>query len=91
MKQFLGSWKGEMGKDTFAIVEYKSYGTAIENNIKIITKGKIISTEKGLWGYDEKTDKIINAEIWNYSPAISLYSIWFTSKNTGEGVPFKDI
>lgn len=89
MKQWIGTWQGEMGKDTFAIVEYKSYGTAIENNIKIMTKAKIISTEKGLWGYDKENDKFINAEIWNYSPDISLYAIWFTSKNIGEGVSFK--
>ena len=91
MKQFTGTWQGEMGKDTIAIVDYALLGTAIEFNAKIVTKGKIISTEKGLWGYDEIIDKIINAGIWNYSPDITLYAIWFTSKNIGEGVPFKDI
>jgi hypothetical protein len=89
VKQFIGTWKGEMGKDTIAIVDYTHFGTAIEFNTKIVTKGKIISAEKGLWGYDEINDKIINAGIWNYSPNISIDAIWFTSKNIGEGVSFK--
>jgi hypothetical protein len=91
MKQFIGTWKGETGKDTIAIVDYALFGTAIEFNIKIVTKGKTIASVKGLWGYDKENDKFINAEIWNYSPNISLYSVWFTSKNTCEGIAYKNI
>ncbi len=91
MKQFLGTWQTEMGKDTVQVDEFTAFGSGIVGTILTITKGKVISTMKELWGYDKKNDKIIFATIWESSPEISIWAYWFTSKNTCEGVSYQDI
>jgi hypothetical protein len=91
MKQFLGTWKGEMGKDTTAILEYTIFGTAVEANFKIITKEKIINSGKELYGYDKNNDKIIEAQLWESSPDLIIHGLWFTSKNIVEVVQSQDI
>ena len=91
MKQFLGTWQAEMGKDTIQVDEFTAFGSGIVGTIKTITKGKVISTLKELWGYDPKNDKIIFSAIWESSPEMSLWAYWFTSKSTCEGVAYQDI
>ena len=91
MKQFLGTWQTEMGKDTTQIDEYTAFGNTVVANIRNITKGKVIRCVKEFWGYDEKSDKIVFAEVSDSSPNINLYAFWFTSKNNCEGVPYQDI
>jgi hypothetical protein len=91
MKQFLGTWQTEMASDTIQIDEYTAFGNTVVGNIRNITKGKILQSAKELWGYDEKNDKIVFAEVSDSSPNINLYAFWFTSKNNCEGVPYQDI
>ncbi|MEI6140971.1 MAG: hypothetical protein WCP85_17005 [Mariniphaga sp.] len=91
MKQFLGTWQAQMGKDTVQVDEFTAFGSGIVGTIKNITKGKVISSTKELWGYDQKNDKIIFAMLWESSPEISLWAYWFTSKNTCEGVSYQDL
>jgi hypothetical protein len=57
MKQFLGSWKCEVAKDTTAFWETKSYGTGLENRYNYVKDGKIVDEGKQLWGYDKTIDK----------------------------------
>lgn len=86
MKQFIGTWKKEVGKDTTVIFEvnfFKNDGMEIKS--KTINKGKIIYEGRSLQGYDKKSDKYINVGIEEeYPPAISFYSIWFSSENICE-------
>ena len=82
MKQPLGIWKGELAKDTVMIMNFTSYGMAIEDNYKIATKDKILYSGKEIYGYNQKYDKIILAAISDNSPNIDLMSIWFSSKDT---------
>ena len=89
-KQFIGNWKCELGKDTTMYAEITSFGL-IEGNFKIVTNDKILNSAKGLWGYDKKTDINIQASLWKSSPDIDIIGWWFTSNNTKEGVPIKDI
>ena len=91
MKQFLGTWQAQMAKDTIQVDEFSAFGTGVTGTIKNITKGKVISSTRELWGYDQKNDKIIFAMLWESSPEISLWAYWFTSKNTCEGVSYQDI
>ena len=90
-KQFLGTWKGEKGKDTAFMMETKSFHDAFESYVKTETKGKIIIEEKTLTGYDKKNDKLIESVIINSSPNIILYAMWFTSVHKCEGVLFEDV
>jgi hypothetical protein len=78
IKQFIGSWKLDMGKDTTGIVEIKSFGTGIEPYFKVVTKGKIVTEVKELLGYDKKIDKYIEAYL-EKGKDIEIYALWFIS------------
>ena len=91
MKQFLGTWQAQMAKDTIQVDEFTAFGSGVVGTIKNITKGKVISSTKELWGYDQKNDKIIFSMLSESSPEISLWAYWFTSKSTCEGVSYQDI
>lgn len=89
MKEFLGIWKGEIAKDTVMIMNFTSYGKAIENNYKITVKDKILYSGKEIYGYNQKYDKIILAAIRDNSPQISLMACWYSSKDTGNLVGYQ--
>jgi ligand-binding sensor domain-containing protein len=91
MKQFLGTWKCELGKDTSMIVENTLFEIGMESNRQIVTKGKIISRGKSLWEYDKKDDRFIISGISTSSPDTVRQVLWFTSKNTCSQILFKDI
>jgi hypothetical protein len=91
MKQFLGNWQCEYAKDTIQVQRITLFGTAMEVNLQIATKGKILNSGKQLWGYDKKNDKFIGAGIWKSSPEMAIGVFWFTSKNICESVPYQDI
>ena len=91
MKQFLGNWKGEIGKDTMMIFSFTSFGQAFEFNSTIFTKEKTLSSGKEIYGYNKKYDKIVIAAIGNTSPKINLYAGWFSSKDTGNLVGYQYI
>jgi len=91
MNQFLGTWKAEYGKDTILIYNARPFGKGSVRDWTLSTKGKIITSAKVLWGYDSKSDKLIQATLYESSPEIDLWAWWETSKNTSEGVPLKDI
>ncbi len=91
MKQCLGIWKGELAKDTIMIMNWTSYGKAIEDDYKIVTKDKILYSRKAIYGYDQKYDKIVTAAITDNSPNIDLMAIWFSSKDTANLVGYQYI
>ena len=91
IKQFIGNWTAEMGKDTTVFCEKKLFGTGMEDYYKAITNGKIFLSEKGLWGYDKKNDKNIHAQLWDLSSILDINVWWFTSKNICEGVQYQYI
>ena len=90
-KQFLGSWKGEVGKDTIVVGVNTPFGTGIECSSQIVSNGKILDSVKELMGYDKKYDKFIIAELIKSSPAIEVLASWFISEKSGEMVLFQDI
>lgn len=80
IKQFIGNWKGEVGKDTTAFWDIKSSGTGLECNFKYFTNGKLVMEGKQLWGYDKKVDKFNLSSATNGMDT-GMYGFWFTSKN----------
>jgi hypothetical protein len=91
MRQFLGSWKGELGKDSVGTLVCKSFYNGFDFYFKIETKGKIVFEEKTLSGYDKKYDKLIKIWVQNISPEFGILALWFTSPNICEEVLFEDI
>jgi hypothetical protein len=91
MKQMIGSWQGDIAKDTTYFAECKSYGTTgLEWSYKTVTKGKIIMEGKQFWGYDRKADKLIFSSM-EKGGDIGMYASWFLSKNKYLYLPYSDI
>jgi hypothetical protein len=86
MKQFIGNWTCEYGKDTFLIIENVPFGAGMVSNCQIVQKGTVPDSIRQLYGYDKKTDKFIMAELIESSSVIEICTIWFTSRNGGEMV-----
>jgi len=84
MKQFLGTWRGELVNNTIIMCENKQFGNGAISKSRITTDGKVVDSVVQIYGYDNNTDKFIIAELKESSPVIELCSIWFTSENTGE-------
>ncbi|MPQ48260.1 hypothetical protein GCQ56_14750 [Marinifilum sp. N1E240] len=84
MKQFIGSWKGEFGDNSVFVCENKQFANGIISTSQITINGEIIESVAQLYGYDNKTDKFIIAELKRSTSVIEICSTWFTSKNTGE-------
>ena len=84
MKQFIGIWKGEFGDNSVFVSENKQFANGIISYSHITTNGEIIESVAQLYGYDNKTDKFIIAELKKSSSVIEICSTWFTSSNTGE-------
>ncbi|KAF0238364.1 MAG: hypothetical protein FD181_1175 [Prolixibacteraceae bacterium] len=80
-KQFIGSWKCEMAKDTAIYWNVKPYGTGMECYFKAVTKGKIVMEGKQLWGYDTGAGKFTMAEMIK-GVDNAIYSSWFDTKST---------
>lgn len=84
MKQFIGTWKCELGSDTFLITETKPFGSGMISKSQIFTKDIIIDSVIQVFGFDKKADKFIMAELIKSSQAIEICSTWFTSNKAGE-------
>ncbi len=88
-KQFLGTWQNESENGDIQVVEITCFRNGgFEQYKKDISKEKIISETKYLWGYDKKNDKYILASIGTDKPDLNLRVILFTSKNTCEYFPY---
>lgn len=90
MKQFTGSWRCDISKDTTAFWDFKSYGTGLECDVRYITNGKIFKESKTLYGYDKKVDKFIASGMVK-GMDMELFAIWFKSDNKYEIIYYKDI
>jgi hypothetical protein len=50
--QLLGSWKIDYAKDTTGYIDFTSYGTGVDGNMKYVSKGKVVLEVRIIWGYD---------------------------------------
>ena len=89
-KQFIGTWKSEIAKDTIMYAEFTQFGL-MKGNIKVVTKDKILDSGEELFGYDKESDKSIQVTVWKSSTDIEINAWQFVSKNIKVGVPLKDI
>jgi hypothetical protein len=90
LKQFEGTWKCEIGKDTTAIWEMIPYGSGFEAKLRYVTKGKIVKEGKGLYGYDKNLDKIVEAGITK-GKDIGVYVMWFISERKWLLIPYNNL
>lgn len=85
MKQFVGTWKADMGKDTLLTSEYKDWGTGIDGNARMEVGGKVVMERRQLFGYNSKTSQFTEAEVTKGSD-IELWACWWTSETRMVGV-----
>ena len=92
VKQFAGTWKGEMGKDTSFV--WSSNGEFKDNvllfDLKMMVKGKLISEGKSSVVYDKRSGKFIETEHIKGSDPV-VYAWWFTTNNMINSVMIHDI
>ena len=91
MKQLLGTWNTEFSNGNSMILDFTLFGNAMVGKVKGTPNGVTNDVILEIWGYDDKNDKIIVAEVFNYTPVMEIDVIWFSSKNVIEGVMQKDI
>jgi len=80
MRQLIGSWKADLGKDTVLYWDAKPFGTGLECYYKSVTKDKILMEGKQLFGYDKKIDKYLASNLVK-GMDIEIWALWFTSSN----------
>jgi hypothetical protein len=90
LRQFEGIWTCEIGKDTTAIWEMIPYGSGFDAGLKYVTMGKTVKEGKGLYGYDRKLDKIVEAGIPK-GKDIGVYAMWFISEKKWILIPYADL
>jgi hypothetical protein len=87
----IGSWKYEYGKDTTGYADFTIYGTGLDANGKVVSKGKTIWEQRINWAYDKTHDKIIGLSQIKGGDIASLWAGQWFSKNNYVLVPYKDI
>jgi hypothetical protein len=90
LKKFVGSWKCDIAKDTTFFWDTKSYVTGLECYFKIVTKGKIVTEGRQLWGYDKNLDRCIAAEVVK-GMDMMIYAVQFISNNKFKGLLYNEI
>jgi hypothetical protein len=89
-KQWIGTWKCDISKDTIGLWVETSYGTGLEGNFKYVSKGKTVMEGKEFYGYDNKSDKCIAAQMIK-GKDIEIFAFWFISKNKWVQIPYSNI
>lgn len=90
MKRWVGTWIGNIGKDTIFIIECNPFNKGFELYLKNEVKGKVVIDWKTLVGYDRKSDKLIEALIFDDNPEMMLLSMWFSSPSKCEEIFLED-
>jgi|WetSurMetagenome_2_1015567.scaffolds.fasta_scaffold161672_1 hypothetical protein len=84
MRQFLGTWTCELGKDTFLVSENKPFGRGMTANGRITTQGRTLDSIVQIYGYNKSADRYVLAELIRSSSAFEICTTWFTSATAGE-------
>jgi hypothetical protein len=90
MKQWIGTWKCDISKDTTFLYDVKSYGTGYDNYSKVVVKGKMVKEGKLFIGYDQEVDKFIISAM-EKGGDIGIYVTWWLSKTKWEEIPYNNI
>ncbi len=78
MKQFLGTWQANAGKDTVEVWEFKLYGEAYLINVYQVIKGQKAPQYINNMGFDSKEDKFKGYFLW----VSGDYGTWIGSFTT---------
>jgi hypothetical protein len=77
MKQFLGTWQGNAGKDTVEVWDCQQYGKAFIINVSNVIKGQKTPLYVNNVGFDARDGKIKGYALWpngDYITWIALFN-----------------
>jgi hypothetical protein len=77
MKQLIGTWQANVGKDTIEVWECQQYGKAFIINVHQVIKGQKIPLYINNLGFSSKEDKFKGYTLWSdggYSTWIGLFN-----------------
>ncbi|MFO7368775.1 MAG: hypothetical protein R6X09_00720 [Bacteroidales bacterium] len=90
VKQLLGSWKSDIGKDTALIVTNTVNDAGIKGYNKYMSIDGIILEEELIWNYSVSLDKYI-ITIEKEGLDTENYALWFTSEKKYKMIQYSDI
>ncbi len=79
-KWLTGTWKSEVAKDTFFTFVALPFGTGFDCFVRFETNGAVYLEGRSLIGYDSKTNKFIQTEMFRGTDA-ALYEAFFIQDN----------
>ena len=88
--QLVGSWEFEYGNDTTYFMDFTTYGTGIDANLKIVAKGVIIMEQRVNWAYDKTGNKMIGLAQMKEGDCALMGAHWI-SKNKYVVFNYEDI
>ena len=57
--QLIGSWEFKYGSDTTGYVDFTTYGTGLDANMKLVSKGETLMEQRIIWAFDKTLNKFI--------------------------------
>ena len=88
VKQLVGSWQGDVTKDTTIIWKIGINGTVMECHYKYVINGKTSLEGSQHWIYDPGIDKF---KISGDETGMGVFVLWFIAKNKYVMLPDDDI
>ncbi len=83
-KQFIGTWKCEVQKDTFLLIENTSFGTGMVSKSQVVSKGNTLEEIIQLYGYNAKDDSYQIAELMMSRSDLEIINARFITPVSGE-------
>lgn len=80
MKQWLGTWQGDIGKDTVQLWESKLYGKAVVINVYQVINGKKSDSYIINCGYDDRDDKLKGFNLFPNTDFMTWIGVFTTDK-----------
>jgi hypothetical protein len=80
MKQWIGTWQGEAGKDTIFGWECKAFGKGVVANQYQIVKGNKTDIAVQCIGYDDRDDKIKGLTLYQNTDFVTFVGMYTTEK-----------
>lgn len=80
MKQILGTWQGDVGKDTVEVREHQQYGKSFTSNVSLVIKGTKSPFYMASYCFDSKEGNIKGFILYANGDYLTFIAKWTTEK-----------
>ena len=81
MQQMLGTWQGDVGKDTVEVREHQQYGKSFTSNVSLVVKGTKTPFYLSSYCYDSKEGNFKGFILYANGDYLTFIAKWTTEKN----------